>query len=532
MPDFLAMSWEDKAAQLVMIDISGPQLSPAEVEHLRSHPWSGVLIFARNIASRPQLQGLLREMTEISPGVPLFTVDQEGGLVDAVRFPDTVLSPGGMALAASGEPQCARTAHRILGRQLRDLGFHLDFAPVLDVNNNPDNPIIGVRSFGDDPGRVCEFGTAAILGLQEGGVAATAKHFPGHGDSAVDSHIALPSIPHSRERLEAVELVPFRAAIAAGVDAIMTAHITFPALDPRPGLPATLSQPILTELLRQEMGFEGVIFTDAVTMRAVADHFGVEEASVRAIEAGADVILVCGSMEEHLRAAAAIAGAVTSGRLPGLLVDQALGRISRLKQRWCRPQDTQSGDEDRADMMRQVVRRTITVVRDGGLLPLGGDDSTSVLVVCPDLLPLTPLGEMGRSELALSHLKLAGLPVEEARYPSLPEGPAIGYLCDKSREHSHVLLMLYARDRLSDCVRAMVDRLLESNPRTIVVSLSSPYILRDVPQAPAYVLTYNYSPLSLQALGEVLCGTIPARGRLPVSLPGFYPAGHGWSASL
>lgn len=522
--NFQNASLESKAAQLVMIDIPSFELSEADKAHLRSHPWNGVLMFANNIRSKEQLRGLLSQITEICPGVPLFTIDQEGGLVDRIRFMDTVLSPGNMALAATGSLQDCHNAHQILGQQLREIGFHLDFSPCIDINNNPDNPIVGVRSFGENPESVASFGVAAIQGLQEGGVAATAKHFPGHGDSALDSHLALPTIPHSRERLEQVELVPFKKAIAAGVDAIMTAHITFPALDPRPGMPATLSRPILTDLLRNELGFQGVIFTDSLAMKAVAEHFGLAEATVLSLEAGADIILACGTYEDHLIAVRAIVQAVESGRLPVSVVDAALARIQALKDKWIERRPSSLSLDQMTAKMQELVNRSVTVVKNEGVLPIPVASKPKVLVLSPDLLPVTPLGEMASSEMTLSHLQIDGAETTFATFPHLPEMVAVHHLLEQCSSYDYVVLTIYARDRVPDSQREMIRKFQAGLRNLVVISLSSPYLLREFENVPCYLTSYNYTPLSLKALGRVLAGQIAPSGRLPVSIPGLFQA--------
>ena len=517
------MKLSDLAAQLIMIDLPGPLLEDRCREHLAGHRWGGVLLFARNIVDRPQLLHLMEQIELL--GGPMMAVDQEGGLVDRVRFTDSVLTPGLMALAATGDPDCTRRAHAIMARQLCELGFHIDFSPCVDINSNPDNPIIGVRSFGEDPHDVSRHGQAACLGLREGGVAATAKHFPGHGDCSLDSHMALPTLPHSLERLREQELVPFQGCIDGGVECMMTAHITFPALDPRPGRAATLSGPILNGLLRTQMGFEGVIFTDSMEMQAIANHYGVGEASILALEAGADMIISCGGYSEHLKAVEALVQAVEQGRLTRERLEESLQRIELMrdalpvmKRLHYNPQFSEQSEE-----MRSIVERSITLVRNQELLPLR---QGSALLLSPDLLPLTPLGEMTRSDNMLQHLKLEGIDLKEACYPAETRGPALDHLLRQARDCDTVLFTVYARHRLPDATREFGERLLQANPRTVLVSLSSPYVLRDLPEMPAFVCSYNYTPLSLQALGRVLTGHVQPQGRLTVSIPDLYERGH------
>ncbi len=520
------MNLADLAARLIMINIPGSQLSPECVEHLSSQRWGGVLLFAHNLQERPQLVRLMEHMEELCD--PIVAIDQEGGLVDRVRFPDSVLTPGLMALGAAGDPELTRQAHEIMGRQLHELGFHVDFAPCVDVNTNPDNPIIGVRSFGEDPEEVSRQGRAACLGLRQGGVAATAKHFPGHGATSLDSHLSLPTLPHSLERLRAQELVPFQGCIEAGCEGVMTAHITFPDLDARPGRPATLSQPILNGLLRQLLHFEGVIFTDSMEMKAIAEHYGAGESAVMAIEAGADMIICGRGYPEHQEAVQALVAAVESGRLSRERLEESLRRLElmrdslpTMKRLHYNPHFAEQNEQ-----MRRIVEHTVTLVRNQDLLPLGPG---KVLVLSPDLLPLTPLGEMRRSDGALQHMQLEGVDVQEARYPAETRGPALEHILQQARACETVLFTVYARHRLPDATRELGERLLEANPRTVLVSLSSPYVLRDLPGMPAFVCSYNYTPLSMQALGRVLSGHLQPTGRLSVSIPGLYERGHSLS---
>ncbi|MBS2035310.1 beta-N-acetylhexosaminidase [bacterium] len=520
------MKLSDLAARLIMINFSGAQLDDLTREHLASHRWGGVILFAHNLEDRPQLVRLMEQMEELCD--PIVAIDQEGGLVDRVRFPDSVLTPGLMALGAAGDPELTRQAHAIMGRQLHDLGFHVDFAPCVDVNTNPDNPIIGVRSFGEDPQEVGRHGKAACEGLRQGGIAATAKHFPGHGATSLDSHLSLPSLPHSLERLREQELVPFQACVEGGCEAVMTAHITFPDLDPRPGRPATLSQPILNGLLRQLLNFDGVIFTDSMEMQAIADHFGPGESAVMAIEAGADMIICGRGFAEHKAAVQALVEAVESGRLSRERLEQSLRRLEIMRDSLPASKRLHYNPlfAEQNEAMRQIVERTVTLVRNQDLLPL---KSGKVLVLSPDLLPLTPLGEMRRSDGALQHMLLEGVEVQEAHYPAETRGPALEHILKQARECETVLFTVYARHRLPDATRELGERLLEANPRTVMISLSSPYVLRDLPAMPAFVCSYNYTPLSMQALGRVLTGHIQPSGRLSVSIPGLYERGHSLS---
>ncbi|MBK6404810.1 MAG: hypothetical protein IPF66_07135 [Holophagales bacterium] len=346
--------------------------------------------------------------------VPLLVAaDLESG--PGMRFPDLVFGPSAMAVAATGDLDLARRRARGTAEAARALGIHVVFAPVADVNNNPDNPVINVRSFGEEPDAVGRFVAATVKGLQEGGVLATLKHFPGHGDTATDSHRSLPVLAFDRARLDAVELVPFRAGLAAGARSVMTAHLSVPALDATPvpilqnpprthdftedvtevekdgTLPATLSPGITSKLLREEMRFDGLVFTDSMAMGGVVAHFETGEAAVRVLEAGGDVVLM---PPDAKVAIAAIVAAVTSGRLPGARLDQAVARMLAEKERLGLFREraiplqeiaSRAGTRAQKATEEEVARRGLTLVREAaGALPLRAGTKLLALAIHDD----------------------------------------------------------------------------------------------------------------------------------------------------
>nr|MBP7355585.1 beta-N-acetylhexosaminidase [Longilinea sp.] len=265
---FESLSLEEKIGQVMIIGFDGTTLTPELKAMITEYHVGGVILFARNVESPEQVARLCNDLQQAAtesghPGL-LIAIDQEGGrvarLTEAKGFTEF---PGAMAIGATGSPDNARQVAAAMAAEMRAVGINVDFAPDLDVNNNPQNPVIGVRSYGSEPQQVAAFGTAAIEGLQAGGVLAFGKHFPGHGDTGTDSHVALPQVAHPLERLETVEFVPFEAAIRANVAGIMSAHVTFPAIDATPGTPANVSSKVLTDLLRQEMQFTGLVVTDS-----------------------------------------------------------------------------------------------------------------------------------------------------------------------------------------------------------------------------------------------------------------------------
>jgi len=339
------MTLREKIGQMLLFGWSGD--TPDESRTVNAHAAAlvdefavgGVVLMGRNIGPPAQTRGTIAELQARAKAKglpPLFVaVDQEGGRVQRLGPPHYPAHPAARAVGETGDPAQARTVARQIGEGLRDLGFNWNFAPVLDVNNNPRNPVIGDRAYGDDPALVAAMGAQAVRGFQEdAGILACGKHFPGHGDTDTDSHYALPRIAHNRARLDAVELVPFRAALEAGLAAVMTSHILFPALDAH--RPATLSPAILTGLLRGELGFDGLIITDDLEMKGVADGWGSAEAAVRAVQAGADMLLCCHTRETQRAIQQALIQAVQAGRLSEARIDESLARIAAPITRWRR----------------------------------------------------------------------------------------------------------------------------------------------------------------------------------------------------
>jgi beta-N-acetylhexosaminidase len=321
------MMLDREVAGLFCVGFDGKAPSP-EVLELVSRGVYGVVLFARNVEDAEQVAGLVAELKRAADGPLLVSIDQEGGRVARLRAAQgfTELPPM-RALGDTGDEVLAREAGRLLGSELRAVGIDQDFAPVVDVDTNPANPVIGDRSLSRDPEVVSRLGAALAQGLQEAGVAACAKHFPGHGDTSMDSHLELPRLPHPLERLERVELVPFRALARAGVASVMTAHVVFDALDAR--RPATLSPPVM-RLLREQAGFDGCAISDDLEMKAVADHFPLEEAAPGAVLAGVDALLVCHRADVQHRAIDLVRMAAERGGIPRDRLAEARGRVLRL----------------------------------------------------------------------------------------------------------------------------------------------------------------------------------------------------------
>ena len=324
-----------KVGQLFMVGFDGLEPDAVIGRLIREQRVGGVILFRRNVHTPAQVSALCRRLQEINAEVSevplLIALDQEGGMVMRIEQGVTPI-PAAMAFQAAGSVYDCEQMNFVNGDEMRQLGVNMLLAPVLDVNNNPLNPVIGVRAYGEDADTVIEYGIAAMRGQRRAGVIVTAKHFPGHGDTAVDSHYAMASVPHSQERLRSVELAPFRAAIADGVDAIMTAHVAFPAFERDASLPATLSRKVLTGLLREEMGYDGAVISDCLEMGAISEGVGVAAGAVATLLAGTDIVLVSHREDRQRDAIAAVLGAVEQGLIPVERIEQALRRVLRLKQ--------------------------------------------------------------------------------------------------------------------------------------------------------------------------------------------------------
>jgi beta-N-acetylhexosaminidase len=344
------------AGQLAIAGFAGHTIPPELRTLAREFDLGGVIFFARNVESPEQVAELSREAQSLARQIPLWvSVDQEGGRVARLKAPFTVWPPM-LTLGRSGDEQLAARFARALAAELQAVGISLDYTPVLDVHTNPRNPVIGDRALAERAEDVARFGRVIIETLQAEGIAACGKHFPGHGDTSTDSHFALPLIEHGPDRLEAVELVPFKAAVEARVAAVMTAHILVPALDEeRPG---TLSPAIVSGLLKDRLGFDGLVISDDLDMKAIANRFGAADATVGAIAAGCDAVLMCGTSQEvQVAALEAVIHAVEDGTLPAKRVQDALARHLRVKERFLAPTSTKRSRPLEGRALRALLGR-------------------------------------------------------------------------------------------------------------------------------------------------------------------------------
>lgn len=328
------MSLEEKVGQLVMVGVAGYEIDKRTQKLIETDHIGGIIFFKRNIKDIQQTLALVDSLhaTNSVNKIPLFlAVDEEGGRVS--RIPDESQQvPTSQELGEINSAELSYQVGRVLGARLKLYGLNMNFAPVLDINSNPDNPVIGDRSFGAEATVVSKLGIETMLGLQSQGIISVVKHFPGHGDTGVDSHIGLPAVNHDLERLRSFELVPFAAAVENKVDAIMIAHILLPQIDP--DNPATFSKAIITDLLREEMGFTGVVITDDLTMGAIVNNFEIGAAAVNSINAGSDIVLVCHGYDQEEAVIRAIQEAVKTGVISQKRIDQSVYRILKLKEKY------------------------------------------------------------------------------------------------------------------------------------------------------------------------------------------------------
>ncbi len=517
------MSVDEKVGQLLMVGFGGKQVSNVVKAHITKRFSGGIILYARNIETPEQVAGLTKELqlvTQQNPNrIPLFiAIDQEGGIVTRLKKGATIL-PGNMALGATRDKRLAEQAGELTGVELASVGVNINFAPVLDVNNNPHNPVIGTCAYGESPELVSELGTAYIRGLQRHNVLAAAKHFPGHGDTHIDTHRKLPTVSHDIKRLNTVELAPFRAAIDAQVAAIMSAHILYPALDRE--VPATLSHAILTGLLREQLGFKGLIVTDDLEMKAIDRHYQTGRASVMAVQAGADIVLVPWNLKKQQEAYNALRNAVRRGKISSNRLDESVRRILTAKRTLgtfeyqLHRNFERVGSSQHRDIAQTIAKQAITVAKNrNNTLPLKTENSQeSVALISPSrlftntflkahtdishIIPV-PILQQVKFEIFLPHLVKVtrGVSVIVAGIINVQQAQLIHQLSQKT-----------------------------STP-IAVVSLASPYLLGECPDVAATIAAYNGNYISVFAAVEVLLGKKQSTGKLPVTIlkpdfPGF-----------
>ncbi len=520
------MSLDEKIGQLFCVSFSGTELSDETAEFLKEYYVGNVILFSKNTENAEQTAKLCKELQSHirkNTGVSAFIgTDQEGGQV--MRVTDgAVYYPGAMALAASGNTENAETIGNYMGSELRSLGINIDFAPVADVNSNPDNPVIGTRSYGDNAEAVSEYAAAFSRGMELAGEISVAKHYPGHGDTAVDSHFGLPSSDKSLDGLMQTELVPFKKLIDGGVPAIMAAHIIYPWLDGK--FPASMSKVMLTDILRGKLGFDGIIVTDGMRMGAVADNFGAAKACAEAVKAGADLIITgSGGKAEDLTLAPQkecikeVKNAVLSGEIPEETLNAAVLRVLKCKEKYkisdCGFKPL-SGEVLSAHMefAKKISADSITLISDGGLLPIKQNEKTLVLSY-DKVSRLDEREEEQDKTIADIIAGASGGDTEIipplSKLSRLEKNKIFNTYKEKAKKYDKVIVCLSSETH-TDVANAV----FEANPGTIAVSVGSPYLLRGV-KAKTKLCAYEYTENSAEAITDILLGNREPTGNLPV----------------
>ncbi len=560
-PNTISLPLDEKVGQLFVVAAPGVFTSEdSDAFRLLRHQVvdlkvGGIIFFRSNVYGAAVMVQKVQEMAR----TPLLvSADLEAGA--GMRFEDASYGPWAMAVAATGDPTLAERRAKATAEEARAIGITQVFAPVADVNVNPDNPVINVRSYGEDPGDVARYVEATVKGLLAGKVLATLKHFPGHGDTAQDSHRSLATVPGDKARLEAVELVPFRAGIRAGADSVMIAHVSVPALDatPAPTLanpvkspdvvgaaapevlsgaePATVSGPIVTGLLRGELGFKGLVVTDAMRMGAVTSHYDAGEAAIRAILAGADQILLSIDPEAAIKA---VKDAVRSGRIPVKRLDESVTRILDAKKKldvygrggipFVAKIASVVGTKPHEDLDAEIARRSMTLVREAaGALPLRKDTRLLSLVVADEPTLNGPAAVLTK-EIAARVPGARSLRLDTRSTPDEAKAAV-----EAAKDADAVVLSLFVRARsgqgkfvIPEAAAAAIPQLLKTGKPVVAVAFGSPYLLRDFPDLPTYLCAWGSQDVVQIAAARALFGEAAIEGHLPITIPGLAKRGEG-----
>lgn len=513
------MSIDEKVGQFLIVGIGGKQVSQVAKAHITKRFAGGIILFRRNIQSPQQVANLTTELQQVAVqtpnAIPLFiAIDQEGGIVTRLKKGATVF-PGNLALGATRSESLAEKAGEITALELAAVGINLNFAPVMDINTNPRNPVIGVRAYGDSPMLVSQLGTAYIRGLQANGVLATAKHFPGHGDTHVDSHKKLPTVGHDEARMNAVELAPFRAAIEARVAAMMSAHILYPALDA--DTPATLSHRVLTGLLREQLGFEGLIITDDLEMQAIDAHYQTGNAAVMAIQAGADIVMVPWSLKKQQQAYNALRNAVKRGKISRTRLEASVRRILKAKNDFGlfepQPIARNLGNPQHLAIAQTIATQAITVVKSSdGVLPLNAEFRKPVMLITASRIFANAFLKAHTDTAHITHVKIPKQFDIAQLLPQLTQQEAAVIVAGITNAQQAALM-----HQLSQITTTPI----------VVVSLASPYLLGRCPDVAAAIAAYDGNYYSALAAVDVILGRKQATGKLPVTIPPRVPEGEG-----
>lgn len=534
-----SLTLREKVAQMIVPYSLSQYLSYDDPDYLdlvnevRDEKVGGIAVSLGNIYEQATLMNRLQKLA----ATPLlFSADYENGL--GMRLQSGISFPSNMALGATRDSALVYWIGKTIAEEARGIGVGQNYAPVSDVNDNPDNPIINVRSFGENPGLVGKLASAFVAGSQDGGIIATAKHFPGHGDTEADSHSELPVISYGYNRLDTLELVPFESDIAAGVRSVMVAHIAFPNIETQPDVPATLSKRIITGLLRDSLGFHGLVVTDAMTMRGVTKEFSTADAAIRAVEAGADIILM---PPENEVAIDAIRKAVERGEISRKRIDNSVRRILEIKSELDlnknRFVDINNiprivGTEEHELLAEHAARRSITLVRnDNNILPLQYNQAERIICLVVSDIADPDVASSFKKELQSRYENVGYLQID-------PTSNELDYknALNAIGNCSLVIMPTYVRWRsgsekidFSKDTKDFLVKVTDSGKPVVMVSFGNPYVLRSVPKVAAYLCAYGGMKVSVQAAAQALFGESSVSGALPVTIPGAAKYGDGIS---
>lgn len=514
------MSLREKIGQMIVTGFPTPEMTPEIKDVIKHYKVGNIILFSHNVQNKQQLGELVTELQRwftTHTGIPGFiTIDQEGGRV--TRLPEDATNvAGAMAIASSGRPENAYAAGRITARELRALGINFNLAPVLDVNSNPLNPVINVRSYGDAVATVAEYGIQMMRGLLEGGVMSSLKHFPGHGDTSVDSHIGLPVIEKTLEELEQLELLPFKAAIEQGAQAIMSAHILFPQIE-KSGVPGTMSYTIITEILKEKLGFKGLVVSDCLEMDAIKRYYGTAKGALGAVKAGIDLVFISHTPATVKEAVHFIEEAVATGDLDEAVIDAAVRKILAYKAQYA----TLEGlDYERVgcDVHRRAneLMRTETICHiKGELQPVRSGDEQVLF-----------MGSYSyRTDLASSSVnQVVGFPQYMGEYFNSsyelididPSEEQINAALQKAAAYKHIVIGLFnAREHKGQL--ALVRRLIAAGGKVTAIALGRPYDLSLIEGEFCGIAAFEYTVDAFKSLIPILSGEVAPTARITIQL--------------
>ena len=525
MKEIKDMTLREKIGQLVFAGFPGYEYDEHLKKLVEEYKLGNIILFTRNVKNIKQLHDLNykihEEIKKNTGNMPLISIDQEGGIVTRIMEEATFL-PGSMSIAATNAHN-AYLLGKISGEELRALGINMNLAPSLDVNNNPLNPVIGVRSYSDKPEVVSKYGLEFIKGLQESGIIATAKHFPGHGDTEADSHYSLPVVPHSKERLHMIELAPFKAAIKAGVDSIMSAHVFFTAYE-EGNLPGTLSKNVLTNLLREELGFDGLIVSDCMEMKAISDNYTTPKGVLMGLLAGLDMVFVSQTLENQVKSLELVYEAVKDGTFPEALLDEKVERVLKYKKRISKIMEEHFYNvnyEEKEKLVLKVESKELaSKVVDNSFTKVRGKDyypNKKTLVIATEPYATTIAEDQVSKRSIVDMIKANNLEIDSIKINVRPTEEEIKNIVNKAKGYEQVLVFTFN----AKFYKSQADLIYELDNYVkdlYVISTRNPYDIHSFNFVENYYCLYEYTPNSVNTVIKFLKGDLKPIGNLPISL--------------